>query len=415
MRRLVALACAVAVAGPLLAGPVSRVPAAATSVSCPAAVTPLDPAAADPAWTAAAARLRSLSGPSTFPFGATGSDRYVRTGAHAWTSGFYPASSWLMYQRTQDLTWRARARSYTDRLLPVARWRGTHDLGFMIGLPVGLARQLDPDRAPRYDAALRRAARSLSSRWNPQVGAFQAGTYAGRWGLIIDSAMNAPLLIEQGQAIGGAEGARLVTRGVRHLLTLSRDFVRADGSTAHRQAYDPRTGRLVGPVYGQGLSASSTWARGQAWAIAGFARGYALTQDARLLDAARRVSDYWTAHVPDGCVPAWDLDVTRDSAPRDASAAAIAAYGLLTLASVEPDPARAFAARDSALRTLGTLVRNPWLPAAGAAGVRGVLQGQTYNVPADRREGTYVWGDTYLLAALALAAKDTPLRAARPV
>ena len=72
------------------------------------------------------------------------------------------------------------------------------------------------------------------------------------------------------------------------------------------------------------------------------------------------------------------------------------------LADAEPDSGRAAADRDYAARTLGTLAAPPWLPAADASGVRGVLQRQTYNVPADRREGTYVWGDTYLLAALAL-------------
>lgn len=401
-RRLLRRACAVSVTAGLVLGPGVTPAAAATSVSCPAVVAPVTSTDVDGAWSAATRRLAALARPASFPFGATGGGAYRRTNAYAWTSGFYPASLWLAYERTHDPAWRTLARRYTDRLLPVAGWRGTHDLGFMIGLPVGLARTLDPERAARYDRALRVAAESLSSRWNARIRALQSGTYAGRWGLIVDSAMNAPLLIEQGQAAGGVAGRRLARRGLAHLITLRRDFVRADGSTIHRQAYDPRTGRLLGPVPGQGLSAASTWARGQAWAIAGFARGYALTGDDRLLEAARRVAAYWTAHVPAGCVPAWDLDVSRDSAPRDSSAAAIAAYGLLTLADAEPDSGRAAADRDHAVRTLGTLVAAPWLPAADVSGVRGVLQGQTYNVPADRREGTYAWGDAYLLAALAL-------------
>lgn len=401
-RCLLTLGCAVAATGGLVLGPSATPAAAATAVSCPAVVAPVTTTAADGTWSAAARRLTALAGPASFPFGATGAGPYRRTNAYAWTSGFYPASLWLEFGRTHDPAWRTLARRYTDRLLPVAGWRGTHDLGFMIGLPVGLARTLDPTRAPRYDQALRLASESLSSRWNARIGALQSGTYARRWGLIVDSAMNAPLLIEQGRAAGTGSGDRLARRGLAHLLTLRRDFVRADGSTIHRQAYDPRTGRLLGPVSGQGRSTASTWARGQAWAIAGFARGYALTHDERLLEASRRVADYWMAHVPAGCVPAWDLDVSRDSAPRDSSAAAIAAYGLLTLAAAEPDSGRAAADRDYAERTLGTLAAPPWLPAADASGVRGVLHRQTYNVPADRREGTYVWGDTYLLAALAL-------------
>ena len=178
-----------------------------------------------------------------------------------------------------------------------------------------------------------------------------------------------------------------------------RHFVRADGSTRHRIAFDPRTGAVTGPLYGQGLGADSTWARGQAWAINGFTRGHLLTGDAQLLDAARRTADFWISRVPAGCVPAWDLDVASDSAPRDSSAAAITADALLTLALVEPDAARAAAYRDYALTTLGTLASPAWVPERG----RGLLTRQSYNVPADAREGTYAWGDTYLLSALAQA------------
>ena len=212
--------------------------------------------------------------------------------------------------------------------------------------------------------------------------------------------MNAPMLIETGYVYGGAEGRRLSDLGLRHLLTLAEDFVRPDGSTYHRLAFDPATGARLGPIPGQGLSPRSTWSRGQSWAVNGFARGFALTGDTRLLDAARRTADYWISRVPAGCVPAWDLDVTDPQAPRDSSAAAITADGLLTLALVEPDAARAAAYRAYASATLGTLASAPWTTAGG----RGVLKRQAYSIPADRREGTYVWGDTYLLHALALSA-----------
>ncbi len=370
--------------------------AAQTSVTC----------ASDPTvqsarvWSVAAQELADLATPRmSIPFGTTRGGTYLRTSAYAWTSGFYPTSLWRMYEQTGDPVWLKRARSFTDRVLPVASWTGSHDLGFMVGLPAELGLRLDPStaRKDRYRQALVTAARSLSSRWNEHVGAIKSADYNGSWGLIIDSAMNAPLLLRAGAMLDGTEGARLRTRGLRHMLTLAATFVRPDGSTVHRQVFNPRTGALIGPVYGQGLSSRSTWARGQAWAINGFAQAYAATSDARMLDVARRTADRWLASVPAGCVAAWDLDVTSDRAPRDSSAAAIAADGLLNLGRIEPDPERAALYTAAGWSTLATLTGTKWV----LEGAQGLLQRQAYNIPAAAREGSYVWGDAYLLSGLA--------------
>ena len=377
----------------------------ATSVTCPQSPAKISDEAADRLWESASGALTELDRDGstvTFPFGSTGkSSRPVRTNERAWTSGFYPASLWLMYAHEPTDSRLTAARRYTDAALAAATWRGTHDLGFMVGLPAGLGVTLDTDagRREQYQSGLDTAAHSLASRWNSRVGALQSGSYDGQWGLIIDSAMNAPLLIERGKVIGGTEGRTLVKRGTHHLIRLAEDFIRSDGSTFHRQAYDPDTGDLIGPIYGQGRSTTSTWARGQAWAIAGFAHAFAATDNDVFLDASRRTADYWTSQVPAGCIPAWDLTIERGSAPRDSSAAAITSYGLLRLAEIEPDPSRATTYRDYALTTLGTLAQKPWTSAGGR--ITGILQRQAYNIPADPREGTYAWGDTYLLLALA--------------
>jgi unsaturated chondroitin disaccharide hydrolase len=356
--------------------------------------------AAEHVWDLARTRLNDLAGPRSLPFGSTGGGPYRRTNAFAWTSGFFPSSLWLLYAHEKDVATLAKARHYTDLVLPVATWRGTHDLGFMVGLPAGLGAQLDPDstRRARYRRAMSMAAASLSTRWNARVGALKSADYNGRWGVIIDSAMNAPMLVSTGAAISGRRGRVLANRGTRHLLTLAADFVRPDGSTFHRMAFNPRTGVLTGPIPGQGLSPSSTWSRGQAWAINGFAQGYVLTRDARLLDAARHTADFWISRVQSDFVPAWDLDVTDPHAPRDSSAAAITADGLLILSAAETDATRSSAYRSYALATLATLSTAPWVDEADSA--VGLLQRQAYSVAIDPREGTYAWGDTYLLKAL---------------
>jgi unsaturated chondroitin disaccharide hydrolase len=80
--------------------------------------------------------------------------------------------------------------------------------------------------------------------------------------------------------------------------------VRADGSVAQSATYD-RQGRLSGQASIEGSSRDSTWARAQAWAMLG------LVQAAQLANA-----------------------------PRDTSAAAIAAAALLKLAAPGGGPHR---------------------------------------------------------------------------
>ena len=398
MTRLRALAAAIlAAAAGLLAAP----PPAAAVTCAPAAVT-----APAVVWDLAHDRLTALIPGTGFPFGRTGRSAYVRTGAHSWTSGFFPASLWMLYRQSGDPEVLDAARRLTDALAPVSAWKGTHDLGFMVGLPMTLALENDPDatRRERYRAALVTAARSLATRWNPRVEALRSAYYTGQWGVIIDSAMNAPLLIDVGTRLGGTEGGRLSQRGVQHMLTLAHNLLRPNGSTIHRMAFDPRTGRPIGPVPGQGAGLGSTWARGQAWAVDGFAQAYALSRDERLLTAARAVADYWISRVPAGCVPAWDLDISSPTAPRDSSAAAIVSDGLLRLAQAETDVQRAQGYREYAEAMISTLLGPRWLPRA--PDTIGLLHHQAYSVPADRREGTYVWGDSYLLSALSASGRQ---------
>ncbi len=377
-------------------------PTKGTSVACPAFTAELTPQQAQNAYALAERKLAAAAQKSKrYPFGAlTDQTRYVRTSPTAWTSGFFPAELWSLYQWTSDSKWLRLARTFTAPLIPVANDRGTHDLGFMIGVPMQLATSLDPNatRQRSYLNAEITAAKSLARRWNGRVQAVKSADYNGRWGVIIDSAMNAPLMIKVGQLLG-PEGDALVYFGEQHMLTLAKHFIRDNGSTFHRMAFNPVTGALIGPIAGQGLaSTSSTWSRGQAWAINGFARSYELTGNPAFLAAAEATANYWMSRVPPGCIPAWDLDVSGDRAPRDSSAAAIAASGLLTLAAHEPDAESARTYADYARLTVGTLAGPGWLNTSSRN--PGILLQQSLNVPADPRTGSYVWGDYSLLSAI---------------
>ena len=382
----------------------TRVPTATTSVSCLPTPHPVTTEQTLALFELAARKIGAVrtTGAKRYPFGALhSSPDYAYTGATGWTSGFFAAELWLLYQRTQDPRWLEAARAQTRGLMKLATYTGSHDLGFMVGLPTGLGATLDPgpEQQAAYAEARITAARTLSQRWNPRIRALKSSEYGGKWGLIIDSAMNAPLLIEVGQAIGGPEGDELVYRGTEHMLRLARDFVRPDGSTFHRMAFNPKTGALIGPIPGQGLTGDSTWARGQAWALNGFTRAYELTGNAELLDAAQKTAAFWVSKVPPGCIPAWDFDIDNSRAPRDSSAASIAADGLLNFRRVVGDTAADYGAYADV--TLG-LLTTPWMTTARSVNP-GILLQQTLNVPSDPREGSYVWGDYYLLRALSAA------------
>jgi hypothetical protein len=359
--------------------------------------------------------LRRLAAADVSPYdryparAADGAATWARTGSAGWTAGFYPAMLWQAYAATRDPAWLLRARRWTAGLFPEAHNTGTHDLGFVIDTTAGRGASLDPDPTmrARYRAVLVTAADTLALRWNPTVGAIKSGEYDGRWGVIIDSAMNMPLLFDAASFTSDAtKAARLRSIAVAHLHRLASDFIRADGSTFHRLGYDPVTGALTGALAGQGASPASTWSRGQAWALYGFATGYARTGDPALLAAARKVAAYWLAHQPADCVPWWDLSAPGAEARKDSSAGAIAAAGLLALAAVEPDPGLAAADRRQALATLARLTVAPYLTVGTTSPA--LLRRATTAVGPTYAEGSFVYGDHYLLDAAMRASSMVP-------
>lgn len=48
---------------------------------------------------------------------------------------------------------------------------------------------------------------------------------------------------------------------------------------------------------GQGYASGSSWSRGQAWAVYGFALAFRHTGDVRYLDTAKRAAHYFIANV----------------------------------------------------------------------------------------------------------------------
>ncbi|MEW6046122.1 MAG: glycoside hydrolase family 88 protein [Bacillota bacterium] len=251
-----------------------------------------------------------------------------------WTTGFWLGQLWLTYQLTRWDQIRDLARSlgptFDERL--AAGVGVDHDLGMLFLPSRVLEYRLTGDEQSRAGAL--RAASALASRFR------QPGQFIQAWGApddpqeagrtIIDSMMNIPLLF---WAHGETGDRLLYDRAMRHALTVGRYLVRGDGSSYHTFFFDVASGQPVGGRTHQGHSDGSTWARGQAWGLYGFALAYRLSGEARFLRHSQQLAGYFLSHLPEDGVCYWDLDRSDPEEPRDTSAAAIAACGLMELAA----------------------------------------------------------------------------------
>ncbi len=115
---------------------------------------------------------------------------------------------------------------------------------------------------------------------------------------------------------------------------------------------------------------------------------------------AQRTADYFLAHLPPDGVALWDLSLAHDSGePRDSSASAIAACGLLDLAEQLPRGARRDHYHAAGRRLVESLFAECAVVDAPAGGL---LRHGTYHRLADLGvDECNLWGDYYYLEALA--------------
>jgi unsaturated chondroitin disaccharide hydrolase len=242
------------------------------------------------------------------------------------------------------------------------------------------------------------------------------------------------------------------------------NHVRPDGSTFHIVEYNPNTGAVNKKYTYQGHATNSTWARGQAWALAGFAMLATATGEEEFAAVGRRVADTYlermarqplAAAAPglgsggadglggaapgvaaaaavdeeaaeeeggggggggawDGFVPVWDFDAPHHpdlDGPRDTSAAAVAALGLLHLSEAcarAGGPAGAECASRylcAATNTLRALASDKYLSPASEVGFPALLRHATGGFPLGSHVDVgLISGDYYFLSALAKCA-----------
>src|SRR2546423_1926679 len=190
-------------------------------------------------------------------------------------------------------------------------------------LPMRRSRSRPP---PRGGVALAAAA-SLATRFDSAIGAVICCDWNKAWHrpMVVDTMMNLELLL-WGAENGGKPAWR--DMALSHASKTLADMVRADGSTYHVVDYST-AGAILFRGTLQGYSDSSTWTRGQAWAIYGYTMVYRYTSDATMLAAAREVADYYLSRLAGESVPNWDLDAPTQH--KDSSAAAAVASAPIEL------------------------------------------------------------------------------------
>ena len=379
-----------------------------------------------------------------------------------WTRGFRIGSMLLQAEATDSEEFLNYAREATiQQILPQITNFGVHDHGFTATSTFGtLLRQIDEGIIPYnewerkyYVQALITSGIVQAHRWTDigeNLGFIHS--FNGPHSLFADTIRSLRALVIAhllGGVLRGEEDKMfgLLDRAVAHIRTTSRyivssalqdhDGYKETGRVTHEAIFNVRTGSYRCPSTQQGYSPFTTWTRGLAWIILGYAE---LLEFFRMLPK-RYKTKYgdietemhnvltWTAdnyiqNSPTCGVPYWDTgapglknlgdwssqdaDPFNDWEPVDSSAAAIAAQGLLRFGKIlDPQSGKKYlmAGRKIAY----TLLNEPYL--STDPNHQGLLLHSVYHWP--RRwdyvpEGSSVangesvmWGD-YHLRELAL-------------
>lgn len=248
-----------------------------------------------------------------------------------WTNGFWPGILWLMYEKEKDEKYVETARKVEDKLAENLKGfkANDHDYGFRYLISCVADYRLTGDETAKERGLF--AAQMLAGRFNP------AGEFIRAWDnpervtwMIVDCLMNLPLLYWAADVSGDPRFQEIAKR---HARTSLKAILRPDGSGNHVAIFDPQTWEAVEFPGGQGYEAGSSWSRGQAWAVYGFALSYHYTGNTEFLEAAKKAAHYFLANVcTTDFVPLVDFRAPGEPVMYDTTAGAIAACGMLMIA-----------------------------------------------------------------------------------
>jgi len=313
--------------------------------------------------------------------------KYTTRGWTEWTQGFQFGSAILQFDATgeEEFLEMGRAGTVTTMASHVSHV-GVHDHGFNNVSTYGnLLRLMREGRIPQNDweeqftiLALKVSGAVQASRWTA-LGENRGYIYSfnGPHSLFADtvrSLRSLALAHQLGHLLMGERDQRvsLLGRLVQHAQSTARynvyfgegrDAYDVRGRVAHESLFNTNDGSYRCPSTQQGYSPFSTWTRGLAWILCGYAEELeflstlppasfdgAGERDALLADflrTAEAVADYYIQSSPTDGMPYWDTgapglskmegyadrpaDPFNQFEPVDSSAAAIAGQGLVRL------------------------------------------------------------------------------------
>jgi hypothetical protein len=362
--------------------------------------------------------------------------RYTTRGWTEWTQGFQFGSMLLQFDATGDRSFLSLGRDRTlERMAPHLSHMGVHDHGFHTVSTYGalwrLAREgrFEPEGKERelYALAIKVSGAVQARRFTrtAEGGGF-IHSFNGPQSLFADT-MRTLRVLALAHCLGHAlleEGdlrVSLLDRLVQHSAATARynvfygegrDVYDVRGRVAHESLFNVTDGRYRCPGTQQGYSPFSTWTRGLAWVLLGFAEQLDFLAQVRNQDllphggreavagfmgrAAEATADYFIESTPVDGVPYWDTGAPglhampgwsersaepfNDREPVDSSAAAIAAQGLLLLGrhlSARGEDGSRYT--QAALTVARTLLASPYL--SEADGHEGLLLHSVYHRP----------------------------------
>src|SRR5438067_1105241 len=245
-----------------------------------------------------AAKIRSLEdtwSPAAGSPVCTVDGRYASRGWTEWTQGFQFGSAILQFDATGEQQFLEIGRERAVSVMaPHVTHIGVHDHGFNNVSTYGnLLRLMAEERIPEngwerrfYELALKCSGAVQAARWSPTAdGGGYIYSFNGPHSLFVDTIRSARALVV-GHQLGHmlmAENDRrisLLDRAIEHCRATAkycvyygegRDAFDVRGRTAHESIFNRNDGNFRCPSSQQGYSPFSTWTRGLAWAMLGYA------------------------------------------------------------------------------------------------------------------------------------------------